>query len=78
MVWTAEEKTAYQKEYRQANKVHIAYRKKEYYDKHREQILEKKSDWGKIKIGCECGCYVRQDYLSKHMKSVKHSKNVPN
>jgi hypothetical protein len=57
-----------QKRYKENNKEKIKEKAKEYYDKNAEIIKEKKRE----KIMCECGCEIRKDYLSTHLKSKKH------
>jgi len=49
-------------------------RQKKYFDKNREIINEKKRE----KITCECGCEIRKDYLSTHLKSKKHINYLSN
>ena len=61
-------RTDYMKTYRKNNE---EYRKK--YDKERyNEIKEKKIQYNKIKINCNCGSKIRQGDLSKHKKTNKH------
>ena len=61
-------RTDYMKTYRKNNE---EYRKK--YDKERyNKIKEKKIEYNKIKINCDCGSKIRQSDLSKHKKTQKH------
>jgi hypothetical protein len=58
----------YQKEFRENNREKKNKNQKKYFDKNREIINEKQRE----KITCECGCEIRKDYLSKHLKTKKH------
>ena len=43
---------------------------------HREEILEKKKTYAQQDIVCECGCTVRRNNLSTHLKTEKHKKQI--
>jgi hypothetical protein len=58
----------YHKEHYKNNKETIAEKGKEYQKKNKEIINEKRKE----KVQCECGCEIRNDFLSKHRKSKKH------
>lgn len=57
-----------QKKYREKN----AEKEKERQKKYREENAEKIKEKNKEKIICICGCQIRKDYLSRHLKSKKH------
>ena len=56
------------KEWREANKEHIAEQKKEYRDANKEKIAENKRE----KVVCECGSEVTKSCLARHLKTKKH------
>lgn len=58
------------KEYREKNKEKISKQKSEYREKNKEEISKQRSE----KIICKCGCKIRKDGLSEHLKSKKHIK----
>ena len=46
---------------------------KEYYEKNKDELNEKRRETGKIKTTCEvCGSYFRKADQSKHNKTQKH------
>jgi len=74
-----------QKEYYEKNKEIINEKHKEYYENNKEILSEKYKNYyeknkeilsqkAKKKITCQCGCEIRKDSLSKHLKSKKHIK----
>ncbi len=60
--------TRTQKEYKQNNREDILVSHKEYYIDNKEKIKE----MYKTKILCECGCYIRQYDINRHIKTQKH------
>ena len=58
----------YTKEYYDKNRDTINEKKRNYYLANRDEILAKQ----KIKIYCNCMCWVNRSGLSKHLKSQKH------
>ena len=88
-----EHKKEYYKEYYETNKEYAKECRKEYYKINKEKIKEYGKEYGKEyrennkeyakeyaseKITCECGCEIRQDYLSKHKRTQKHIKLTSN
>jgi hypothetical protein len=65
-----EKKLEYQKKYNKEMGDKIKNYNKEYYQKRREEILEK----AKTKIICECGCSVQLFNMNSHKKTKKHLK----
>jgi hypothetical protein len=65
-----EQKIEYQKKYNRDQGDKIKNYNKDYYQKRREEILEK----AKTKITCECGCEVQLFNMNSHKKTNKHSK----
>ena len=63
-----EKKLEYQKRYNKEQGDKIKNYNKEYYQKKREEILEK----AKTKIICECGCEVQLFNMNSHKKTKKH------
>ena len=45
---------------------------KEYYEANKEILLQKKHEYGMIKITCECGKEMRIDTLRRHKKTINH------
>ena len=54
--------------YRVKNKDTICEKKKEYYEKNKEIVLEKASE----KVTCVCGCVINKCHLPRHMRTQKH------
>ena len=65
-----EQKIEYQKKYNRDQGDKIKNYNKDYYQKRREEILEK----AKTKITCECGCEVQLFNMNSHKKTNKHIK----
>lgn len=65
-----EKKLEYQKNYNREQGDKIKNYNKDYYQKRREEILEK----AKTKITCECGCEVQLFNMNSHKKTKKHAK----
>ena len=65
-----ERKLEYQKKYNKEQGDKIKNYNKDYYQKRREEILEK----AKTKITCECGCEVQLFNMNSHKKTKKHTK----
>ena len=65
-----ERKLEYQKKYNREQGDKIKNYNKDYYQKRREEILEK----AKTKIMCECGCEVQLFNMNSHKKTKKHAK----
>jgi hypothetical protein len=65
-----ERKLEYQKKYNKEQGDKIKNYNKDYYQKRREEILEK----AKTKITCECGCEVQLFNMNSHKKTKKHAK----
>jgi len=65
-----EKKLEYQKNYNREQGDKIKNYNKDYYQKRREEILEK----AKTKIICECGCEVQLFNMNSHKKTKKHAK----
>jgi hypothetical protein len=65
-----ERKLEYQKKYNREQGDKIKNYNKDYYQKKREEILEK----AKTKIMCECGCEVQLFNMNSHKKTKKHAK----
>ena len=65
-----EKKLEYQKNYNREQGDKIKNYNKDYYQKRREEILEK----AKTKITCECGCEVQLFNMNSHKKTKKHVK----
>ena len=65
-----ERKLEYQKKYNREQGDKIKNYNKDYYQKRREEILEK----AKIKIMCDCGCEVQLFNMNSHKKTKKHAK----
>ena len=65
-----EQKIEYQKKYNRDQGDKIKNYNKDYYQKRREEILEK----AKTKIICECGCEVQLFNMNSHKKTNKHIK----
>lgn len=63
-----ERKLEYQKKYNKEQGDKIKNYNKDYYQKRREEILEK----AKTKIICECGCEVQLFNMNSHKKTKKH------
>jgi hypothetical protein len=63
-----EQKIEYQKKYNRDQGDKIKNYNKDYYQKRREEILEK----AKTKIICECGCEVQLFNMNSHKKTNKH------
>jgi hypothetical protein len=63
-----EQKIEYQKKYNRDQGEKIKNYNKDYYQKRREEILEK----AKTKITCECGCEVQLFNMNSHKKTKKH------
>ena len=61
-------KLEYQKKYNKEQGDKIKNYNKDYYQKRREEILEK----AKTKIICECGCEVQLFNMNSHKKTKKH------
>jgi len=75
------------KEYYEENKEKIKEKTKEHYENNKEKLLEQKKEYRqnnkeqiaeklKEKVTCECGSIIRKDTLSKHIKTIKHSKYI--
>ena len=69
-----EQKIEYQKKYNREQGDKIKNYNKDYYQKRREEILEK----AKTKIICECGCEVQLFNMNSHKKTKKHAKALAN
>lgn len=65
-----EHKLEYQKNYNKQQGVKIKNYNKDYYQKRREEILEK----AKTKIMCDCGCEVQLFNMNSHKKTKKHAR----
>ena len=65
-----ERKLEYQKKYNKEQGDKIKNYNKDYYQKRREEILEK----AKTKIICECGCEVQLFNMNSHKKTKKHAR----
>lgn len=65
-----ERKLEYQKKYNKEQGDKIKNYNKDYYQKRREEILEK----AKTKITCDCGCEVQLFNMNSHKKTKKHAK----
>ena len=65
-----ERKLEYQKNYNREQGDKIKNYNKDYYQKRRDEILEK----AKTKIICECGCEVQLFNMNSHKKTKKHAK----
>ena len=65
-----DKKLEYQKNYNREQGDKIKNYNKDYYQKRREEILEK----AKMKITCECGCEVQLFNMNSHKKTKKHAK----
>jgi hypothetical protein len=65
-----ERKLEYQKKYNKEQGDKIKNYNKDYYQKRRDEILEK----AKTKIICECGCDVQLFNMNSHKKTKKHAK----
>jgi hypothetical protein len=65
-----ERKLEYQKNYNREQGDKIKNYNKDYYQKKRDEILEK----AKTKIICECGCEVQLFNMNSHKKTKKHAK----
>ena len=65
-----ERKLEYQKKYNKEQGDKIKNYNKDYYQKRREEILEK----AKMKITCDCGCEVQLFNMNSHKKTKKHAK----
>jgi len=65
-----ERKLEYQKKYNKEQGDKIKNYNKDYYQKRREEILEK----AKMKIICDCGCEVQLFNMNSHKKTKKHAK----
>ena len=65
-----ERKLEYQKKYNKEQGDKIKNYNKDYYQKRREEILEK----AKTKIICDCGCEVQLFNMNSHKKTKKHAK----
>jgi len=65
-----ERKLEYQKKYNKEQGDKIKNYNKDYYQKKREEILEK----AKTKITCDCGCEVQLFNMNSHKKTKKHAK----
>ena len=63
-------KLEYQKKYNKEQGDKIKNYNKDYYQKRREEILEK----AKTKITCDCGCEVQLFNMNSHKKTKKHAK----
>uniref|UniRef100_A0A6C0EY50 Uncharacterized protein n=1 Tax=viral metagenome TaxID=1070528 RepID=A0A6C0EY50_9ZZZZ len=63
-----ERKLEYQKKYNKEQGDKIKNYNKDYYQKRRDEILEK----AKTKISCECGCEVQLFNMNSHKKTKKH------
>ena len=71
---TPEETKEYYKQWRQDNAESIIIKQKQHYQDNAESINIKR----KGKITCVCGCQIRKDSLSKHIKTPKHISLVQN
>lgn len=67
-----EKKIEYQKKYNRDQGDKIKNYNKDYYQKRREEILQK----AKTKITCECGCEVQLFNMNSHKKTKKHLKAI--
>ena len=65
-------KLEYQKNYNREQGDKIKNYNKDYYQKRREEILEK----AKTKIMCECGCEVQLFNMNSHKKTKKHARAI--
>ena len=65
-----DKKLEYQKKYNREQGDRIKNYNKDYYQKRREEILEK----AKTKIICECGCEVQLFNMNSHKKTKKHAR----
>ena len=63
-------KLEYQKNYNREQGDKIKNYNKDYYQKRREEILEK----ARTKIMCECGCEVQLFNMNSHKKTKKHAR----
>tara|TARA_R110002012_G_scaffold210593_1_gene381268 strand:+ start:143 stop:577 length:435 start_codon:yes stop_codon:yes gene_type:complete len=70
----------YIKKYNEDNAEHLTQLKKEWTKNNPEKIKISKKKWrdtkGKCIVTCECGHKVTRNYLSTHMKSTKHIKQL--
>ena len=57
------------KEYYDKNKDILQEKRKIKYEENKEEISEKRKEI----LECECGCLIQKQHLSKHKKTVKHS-----
>jgi hypothetical protein len=82
-----EEKTQYEKDYRDKNKNKIYDRYKEYYDQNKDKVIEyqkdyytrnkdKKKDYLQEKHQCLCGGCFTTANRSAHFKTKKHLKYI--
>lgn len=67
-------KLEYQKKYNKEQGDKIKNYNKDYYQKRRQEILEK----AKTKIICECGCEVQLFNMNSHKKTKKHLRALEN
>ena len=65
-----DKKLEYQKKYNREQGDKIKNYNKDYYQKRREEILEK----AKTKVMCECGCEVQLFNMNSHKKTKKHAR----
>ena len=65
-----DKKLEYQKNYNREQGDKIKNYNKDYYQKRREEILEK----ARTKIMCECGCEVQLFNMNSHKKTKKHAR----
>jgi len=52
--------------------------RKEWYQDNKENNKEKRNEYKKIKITCECGSFVSKYHLSEHKRSKKHINYINN
>ena len=69
-----DKKLEYQKKYNKEQGDKIKNYNKDYYQKRRQEILEK----AKTKIMCECGCEVQLFNMNSHKKTKKHLRALDN
>lgn len=67
-----DKKLEYQKNYNREQGDKIKNYNKDYYQKRREEILEK----ARTKIMCECGCEVQLFNMNSHKKTKKHARAI--
>ena len=67
-----QQKKEYNNERREEKKTYDKIR----YENQKEELLKKQSEYGKIKMECECGSIFRRADRSKHLKTLKHQQFI--